>query len=291
MRSPLIQRWMGGGRMLRTEVAHTATATPVDSQGTAVVGARELSVRYRSKTGTVDVLNRVTLSVQAGEFISIIGPSGCGKSTILHALAGLLPASATTAGTMWRDEGGGLGYLFQRETLLPWRRVLDNIAIPLELRGVPRAERLERARILMARYGLSGFEDHYPGQLSGGMRQRVLLMRTLIYAPRTVFLDEPLGSLDAQTRLTLQEEVKERWRESGSTFVLVTHDLDEAIALSTRILLIGGRPGHICAEYPVALPRTESIIEARSQPEFLALERQLWAHLREEAQRQHANAR
>lgn len=273
--------------MSRSDGTSVLEITAAPSVTPMTCGVRDLSVRYPTKKGAIAVLDRVTFSVEPGEFLSIIGPSGCGKSTILNVLAGLLPTRAIVSGAMWRDEQHGLGYLFQRETLLPWRRVLENVAVPLEVRGVSRSERLERARTLMSRYGLAGFEDHYPGQLSGGMRQRVLLMRTLIYAPGIVFLDEPLGSLDAQTRLTLQEEVKARWRESGSTFVLVTHDLDEAIALSTRILLVSGRPGHIRAEYPVDLPPTESIIEARSLPAFLALERQLWADLRQEAGGQH----
>jgi NitT/TauT family transport system ATP-binding protein len=267
----------GGGRMLRIEEPPTIRA--VETLPTPVLAAHDLAIWYGTSS---PVLAAFSLTVGQGEFVSIIGPSGSGKSTALNALAGILPPSAHVSGTIDHPDGGALGYLFQRETLLPWRRVIDNVAVPLELRGAPKRERQERARAMIARYGLEGFERHYPSQLSGGMRQRVLLMRTLIYEPAVVFLDEPLGSLDAQTRLSLQEELRRMRGATGGTFVLVTHHLDEAIALGTRIVVLGGKPARVRAEYAVDLPTGESIMELRGHPAFRDLARQLWEDLRTE---------
>lgn len=270
---------MGRGPVLRTRTeGHPAPVWDVPSS-TSTIDAHGLSVTYHGKQGSLQVLRDINLSVRTGEFVSLIGASGSGKSTLLNGLAGILPASATVTGDVVLGHSVDMGYLFQRETLLPWRRIIDNVALPLELRGVSRAERRHRARELISRYGLTGFESHYPSQLSGGMRQRVLLMRTLIYQPELIFLDEPLGSLDAQTRIVLQGELRQIWRDSGRTFVLVTHDLTEAIALSTRIVLLGGKPGRVSQEYVVDLPATESQIELRTCAAFVDLERQIWADL------------
>lgn len=267
--------------MLRIEEppAIREQTAPPDDLPAPVLAARSLAIRYGASP---PVLADFSLTVRRGEFVSIIGPSGSGKSTILNALAGILSPIAQISGTIIPPDGGALGYLFQRETLLPWRRVLDNVAVPLELRGVPKHERQERARAMIARYGLEGFEGHYPSQLSGGMRQRALLMRTLIYEPAVVFLDEPLGSLDAQTRLTLQEELRHIRGATGGTFVLVTHDLDEAIALGTRVVVLGGKPARVRAEYTVDLPTDEAIMALRNRPAFRDLSRQLWEDLRTE---------
>lgn len=240
-----------------------------------VVRFQDVSVRY----GSTPALDRMSGCVWPGEFVSLVGPSGCGKSTLLNAIAGILPQGAFRDGVVSVDRTEGLAYLFQKETLLPWRRVLGNVELPLELRGVDARERRGRARELIEQYGLAGFERHYPSQLSGGMRQRVLLMRTLIYHPRLVLLDEPLGSLDAQTRIQLQEELRRLRQVHAQTFVLVTHDLGEAIALSTRILVLGGRPGSLRAEYEVSLPEELSVLERRRTPEFRRLEQQIWEDL------------
>lgn len=246
------------------------------------VEARDVSVRYGADKAHTTALRNVSLSVRAGEFVSLVGPSGCGKSTLLNAIAGLLPSGATVSGSVSVERGGGIAYLFQKETLLPWRRVLGNVELPLELRRVPAAARRARARRLIEQYGLGGFEQHYPAQLSGGMRQRVLLMRTLIYEPRIVFLDEPLGSLDAQTRISLQDELRRLWRAHGQTFILVTHDLSEAIALSNRIVVLGGRPGTLRSEYDVSLPHDLPVLALRRLPGFRALEDEIWNDLAEE---------
>ncbi len=274
---------MGRGQVLRTNPSRVALLSQDTGLGPSTIDAQAVSVTYNGKQGSLRVLQDIDLSVRSGEFVSLIGASGCGKSTLLNALAGILPASATVTGDVVLGDGVQLGYLFQRETLLPWRRVIDNVALPLELRGVGRAERRQRAQELISRYGLGGFERHYPAQLSGGMRQRVLLMRTLIYQPELIFLDEPLGSLDAQTRIVLQGELRQIWRESGRTFILVTHDLTEAIALSTRIILLGSNPGHISKEYLVDLPETESQMELQTSAAFVDLEREIWADLSRES--------
>ena len=175
--------------------------------------------------------------------------------------------------------GASFGYVFQKDTLLPWRTVLHNVALPLELRGVRRAEREERAARLLAQFGLAGFERSYPRQLSGGMRQRTLLARTLVYEPDLLLLDEPLGALDAQTRLQLQEELREVCRTLGKTCVLVTHDLDEAISLSERVILLSVRPAAVQRVYPADLPRDLPLMELRSTEAFARLRLDIWQEL------------
>jgi NitT/TauT family transport system ATP-binding protein len=204
--------------------------------------------RFTSRRTDTLAIDDVTLSIDTGEFVSFVGPSGCGKSTLLNLAAGLLsPDSGVIEfdGAPLSGPNDRVGYLTQEDALLPWRSVLSNVALPLEVRRLPRAERHSAAREALLKVGLHKFEHHLPHQLSGGMRKRVALARTLVYRPRTLLLDEPFGALDAQTRLTMQNELRTIAREAGLTVVLVTHDLNEAIALSDRIVAFSRRPARV----------------------------------------------
>jgi NitT/TauT family transport system ATP-binding protein len=234
--------------------------------------------------GAQHVLGGVDLAVAPGEFVGIVGPSGSGKSTIFNCIAGLV---APTSGTVALDDvpvrgpSRDVAYMLQKDLLLPWRTALDNVTLGLEIRGHGRAAARALAQESFARYGLGGREDAYPRQLSGGMRQRVALIRTLVVEPRLVMLDEPFSALDYQTRLLLQTDVARIVREKGCTTILVTHDIEEAVALCDRVVVLGGSPARIIAEHRVALtldgPRTP--LAAREAPEFGPLHRRIWAEL------------
>jgi NitT/TauT family transport system ATP-binding protein len=200
------------------------------------------------RSGATRAIEGVSFSVRKGSFVALIGPSGCGKTTLLNLIAGLLPAdqgSVIYDGAPVRGPNARVGYLTQLDALLPWRSVLGNVTLPLEIRQVPRRERIEAAVAIIKRVGLEGFERHFPGQLSGGMRKRVALARTLIYRPETLLLDEPFSALDAQTRVVIQRQLQTLAHELGLTIVLVTHDLNEAIALSDTIIVFSRRPARI----------------------------------------------
>jgi ABC-type nitrate/sulfonate/bicarbonate transport system ATPase subunit len=189
---------------------------------------------FRKNGTNVAALSETNLAVEEGRFASIIGPSGCGKSTLFHIIAGLMTPTAgdvTVDGQSIVGKAGTVGYMLQKDLLLPWRTILDNIILGLEIRGIPRAQAVERALPLMKKYGLGGFETHYPTELSGGMRQRAALLRTLLYDRDILLLDEPFGALDAQTRLSMQNWLLEIWSDFGKTVLFVTHDIDEAVYL------------------------------------------------------------
>jgi NitT/TauT family transport system ATP-binding protein len=230
----------------------------------------------------VTACEHVDLTVRRGEFLAIVGPSGCGKSTLLNMAAGLLRPSAGAVfyrGVPVPDPNTDVGYLTQRDTLLPWRTTEDNVALALELRSVPRTERMRRAHDWLARVGLSGFARSYPAQLSGGMRRRACLARTLAYEPETILMDEPFGALDAQLRLVMHDELLKLWAATGKTIVFVTHDLSEAITLADRVAVFSPRPGRIRAIEPVDLPRPRDVFRIRFDPAFGALHDRLWSYL------------
>jgi NitT/TauT family transport system ATP-binding protein len=232
--------------------------------------------------GETRALERVSLTVNDGEFVSIVGPSGCGKSTMLNVIAGLLaPAEGGTSVTGIENDGAGsrIGYMFQKDTLLPWATALDNICLPMDVKG---ARDSHKARALIQMVDLTGFEAHYPRQLSGGMRKRVQLARLLAQDPEVLLMDEPFGALDAQTRLIIQEEFLKIWERQRKTVLFVTHDLQEAIALSDRVVLISARPGRVKATYAVNLPRPRRVEEVMANPRFIALFQEIWASLKQE---------
>jgi len=231
-------------------------------------------------------VSRVSFDIHDKEFVAIVGPSGCRKSTILNMIGALVPPSSGEILVDGRPVGAnpppGVGYVFQKDTVFPWRTVERNIALGLEYRGVPAAERAARVREAIALAGLEGFEDAFPATLSGGMRQRVALMRSLVVDPDVLLMDEPFGALDTHTKLTLHAELLALWQAKHQTVVFVTHDLSEAITLADRIVVMTRRPGRIKCIYDVALPRPRDVIRLRESAEYLAAYGQIWHALGEE---------
>ena len=227
-----------------------------------------------------------TLSVAPGEFVSVVGPTGCGKSTLLNIAAGLLAPSSGVVESFGEPVNGvnkRSGYMFQGEALLPWRCALDNVVAGLEFAGVERAQACEQGREWMKRVGLSGFEDRYPHQMSGGMRTRTMLAQTLIRDPDLILMDEPFSALDIQTRQLMENEVLELWMAKRKAVLFITHDLDEAIAMSDRVVVLSAGPGtHPIGEFVIDLPRPRDVAEVRMQPRFIELHGAIWAVLRDE---------
>ena len=227
-------------------------------------------------------LEAVDLVIERGEFVTIVGPSGCGKSSLLTLISGLGFPSAGRIRIDGREITGTdreVGFITQQDNLFPWRTLIDNVALPLELAGIPAAARYREAQRWINRVGLDGFEQAYPYQLSGGMRQRVNIIRTLIYEPSVILMDEPFGPLDAQTRLTLQALLLSIWESQRSTVLFVTHDLTEAIGLADRVVLMSARPGRIVRIDRVTIPRPRDIFYIHDLPEFRQLYDALWHEL------------
>ena len=248
-------------------------------------------VTIRFFTG-VEAVHEVSLEVANGEFVAILGPSGCGKSTVLNAIADLLePSVCEVTGGILIDgvehrqrsrRDANLGYVFQRDALLPWQTLLENTQVGLAIRGVPKEQRVARASQLMEMAGLAGFESYYPHQVSGGMRQRASLVRTLAYDPQTILMDEPFGALDAQNRMLLQAELLRIWQRTPRTILFVTHDLAEAIVLAQRVVVMSRRPGRVKAIHTIELPYPRDIFALRGSSEFARIERTIWEALRDE---------
>jgi NitT/TauT family transport system ATP-binding protein len=235
--------------------------------------------------GEIEALHEASFTVAEGEFVALIGPSGCGKSTLLNMVSGLMqPTSGTIRydGVVVEEINTRVGYMTQNETLLPWRSVADNISVPLEIRGMPKAARRSAIDQIIEMVGLTGFAAHYPSQLSGGMRKRVQLARTLVYEPETLLMDEPFGSLDPLLKLVVQEELLRIWEHSRKTVLYVTHDLGEAISLADRVIVFTRRPATISAIFTIDLPRPRDIGVLRGTPAFATLYEHLWEALRGE---------
>lgn len=249
-----------------------------------------VTVRFATPSGAVHtVMTDISLTVEAGTFVAIIGSSGCGKTTLLNAGAGLLvpPAGQVRAfGEPLAGVNPHAAYLFQQDALLPWRTVLENVMLGLIFRAVPAAEAAATARRWLARVGLAPFEDRFPHQLSGGMRKRAAIAQAWIVNPRILLMDEPFGALDVQTRQIMENELLELWQETRKTVLFVTHDLEEAIALADRVIVLSTGPARIKGDYGIGLPRPRDVAEIRLNPEFTALYRRIWADLREEVMKQ-----
>jgi NitT/TauT family transport system ATP-binding protein len=245
--------------------------------GTAV-DVRNLSVRFHSKRSTTTALDDVTMRVEAGEFISIVGPSGCGKSTLLKVVAGLVKPSEGAV-SLFGDAVNGpqrnIGFAFQRAALLEWRGVRKNILLQAEIRGIDKAKAARRADELIELTGLKGFEKALPHELSGGMQQRVALCRALLHEPPVLLMDEPFGALDALTREQLNAELNKIWRETGTTILLVTHSIPEAVFLGTRVEVMSPRPGRLMRTLPVDLPRERDYAQVMTDPRFGSLTREI----------------
>lgn len=243
-----------------------------------------VSKTFKRNGQAIVALEALDLSIAEGEFVSIVGPSGCGKSTFLHMVGGFEPRSGgtiTLAGTPVSRPGPDRGMLFQDYALFPWRTVMGNVTWSLEVKRIPKAQRVVLARKYIEMVGLKKFENAYPAELSGGMRQRVALARTLVYEPQMLLMDEPFGALDAQTRELMQEELTDIWQANRRTVLFVTHDIEEALYLSDRVIVFTARPGRIKADIRVNLarPRSPSI---RKSTEFIEYYTQIWDMLRNE---------
>jgi ABC-type nitrate/sulfonate/bicarbonate transport system ATPase subunit len=232
-----------------------------------------LGVTFPTPNGVFRAVAPLDLRIESGRFVSLVGPSGCGKSTLFNVIAGLLQP---TEGRVLIDNQdatgtiGRVGYMLQKDLLLTWRSVVDNVILGMEIQGMPRREARERALPLLKKYGLAGFEHLYPNSLSGGMRQRAALLRTLLFDTDVILLDEPFGALDAQTKQQMQEWLLQLWNDFKKTVVFVTHDVDEAIFLSDEIHVMGTRPGRILESIPITLPRPR-LRAVSISPEFVAI--------------------
>ena len=236
--------------------------------------------------GRYTAVKDATLRVQPGEFLSVVGPTGCGKSTLLNVAAGLLAPSAGSVSVFGEPLAGlnrKAGYLFQTEALLPWRTALDNVTAGLEFRGVDVAEARRDAEQWLRRVGLRGHGGRYPHQLSGGMRKRVALAQTLILGPQIILMDEPFSALDIQTRQLMENELLELWSADRKSVVFITHDLEEAISLSDRVVVLSAGPeSHPIGEFAIDLPRPRDVAEIRMTPRFIELHTRIWQTMKEE---------
>jgi len=251
-------------------------------EGRGILDVAGLTLAFRAKTGRTEVLSDLSFSLADGSWTTCLGPSGCGKTTLLRVLAGLLEPDDGTIRLRGREtrQTEAMAYLPQEETLLPWRRALGNAVLAAEVLRHPRADALREARALFERFGLANAEELYPRELSGGMRQRVAVIRTYLAHREILLLDEPLGALDPLTRTTLQEWLLDVWRELGKTVLLVTHDVEEALLLSDRVLVLSPRPARVRCAIEAELPRPRS----RAEPAFVSQKEELLRLLTEEAE-------
>jgi NitT/TauT family transport system ATP-binding protein len=252
------------------------------------VSRQERSARYTA-------IRDATLVVAPGEFVSVVGPTGCGKTTLLNVAAGLLEPSTgkvLVRGEPLQGVNAHAGYLFQSEALMPWRDALENVMAGLQFRGVPRHEAEAAGRDWLKRVGLGGFGDRYPHQLSGGMRKRVSLAQTLILNPQILLMDEPFSALDVQTRQLMENELLELWSADRKSVVFITHDLEEAIALSDRVVVLSAGPEtRVIGEFAIDLPRPRDVAEIRLTPRFIELHREIWHRMKDEVLKGYARQR
>lgn len=253
-----------------------------------VLDIREVGKSFPVAGGTpIRALDSISLSVSEGEFVSIIGPSGCGKSTLFNIVGGLITefeGSVHVDGHEIRGPHREIGMVFQEESTFPWRTALRNVELPLEIAGVPSGERSAKARQLLKLVGLEGFEDRHPREMSGGMRQRVSIARTLAFEPRIMLMDEPFGALDEQTRLLLGDKILKIWQDIRQTTLLITHNITEAVQMSDRVVVMSHRPGQIKRIIDIDLPRPRSSdnITDKAFGDYVGM---IWSDLREEASR------
>jgi NitT/TauT family transport system ATP-binding protein len=255
-----------------------------------------ITVTFAARTGSgaYTAVRDTTLRVAPGEFVSVVGPTGCGKSTLLNIAAGLLAPSAGTVRVQGEPLGGinrHAGYMFQSDALLPWLSALDNVALGLEYRGMAPAEVRERAQGWLERVGLSGHGHRYPHQLSGGMKKRAALAQTLILDPKILLMDEPFSALDIQTRQLMENELLELWSADRKSVVFITHDLEEAISLSDRVVVLSAGPAtHAMGEFAIDLPRPRDVAEIRLTPRFVELHRDIWHTMKDEVLKGYAQS-
>jgi len=249
------------------------------------VEIRNLDVRFGWGANQVEAVSDVNIDIKPGEFVSILGPSGCGKSTLLNVVAGFVKRTSGNVqvdGAEVQGPGAERGMVFQQYSLFPWMTVRKNVEFGLKMQGRPRSEREAAARTLLGLAGLLAFENHYPEQLSGGMKQRVGIVRALATSPQVLLMDEPFGALDAQTRVVMQQILTNMWQRFRLSVLFITHDIDESIFLSDKVYVMTARPGRIKAEIEVPLPRPR-VAEMTTSPEFMQLRQQLHELIREES--------
>jgi NitT/TauT family transport system ATP-binding protein len=258
-----------------------------------MLSLNNLTKRFFSRDRVIEAIEDISIDIERGEFITMVGPSGCGKSTILNIVSGLMrptQGAVEVEGVPVQGVTRDVGYVTQQHNLMPWRTLLDNVAFPLEIAGVPKSERYDHASRLLKMVGLTGFEKSYPHELSGGMRQRGNIVRTLIYSPKVMLMDEPFGPLDAQTRVILQDQLLEIWSHTGVTVIFITHDLHEAIGLGDRVVLLSARPGTIVRIDKVPLARPRDIFRMHDSGEFRDLYDSIWAELERQVRRDKVEA-
>ena len=268
-----------------TPLTAARPAAPTNADGILVV--KDVTKRFPTPEGSVLAVDNVSLSVRQGEFLAVIGPSGCGKSTLFNVVGGLLTeydGNVSVAGERIKGPHASVGMVFQEESTFPWRTVIENVAFPLEIEGMGKTQRHEKARHFINMVGLNGFENRYPNELSGGMRQRVSLARTLASEPKILLMDEPFAALDEQTRLLLGDKVLQIQQELKQTTLLITHNITEAVQLSDRIMVMTYRPGKIkrIVDIDLPRPRNSDIVGSDAFGHYVA---QIWSDLREEASR------
>ncbi|WP_064684681.1 ABC transporter ATP-binding protein [Rhizobium bangladeshense] len=269
------------------ELAVVKPAPPTTHPGQAkpMVSIDSVTMSFGAYVAVEDV----NLSVSDGEFLAIVGPTGCGKSTILNAIAGLLkPASGTVSidGQPVRGVQNNIGYLFQQDALLPWKTAIENVELGPMFKGIGAADRREEAVRWLAKVGLKGFEHRYPHQLSGGQRKRVQMAQALITGPKVILMDEPFSALDIHTRHLMQNELLRLWQEERRAVVMITHDLEEAIALGDRVVVLAAGPrSRVIDSFPVNLERPRDVAEIKLDPRFMDLYRNIWASLRGEVEK------
>ena len=275
----------------------TAPAVATIRTGAAALAFERVTCAFAGKTPgeRYTAVADASLAIDEGEFVSVVGPTGCGKSTLLNVAAGLLaPSSGRTlvAGRPLEGINVRAGYMFQADALMPWRNTLDNVTAGLEFRGVRHETAVVRAREWLARVGLTGFEDRYPHQLSGGMRKRVALAQMLILDPQILLMDEPFSALDIQTRQLMENELLDLWSVNRKSVLFITHDLEEAIALSDRVVVLSAGPAtHPIGEFAIDLPRPRDVAEIRLSQHFVELHEAIWQVLKSEVLKGYAQGK
>jgi NitT/TauT family transport system ATP-binding protein len=274
------------------EASLSTTNTMAASKTAPAMRLDGVGVSYRFERGSYSAIERADLTVEDGEFLSIVGPTGCGKSTLLNLAAGLIAPSAgriEVLGRPLRGLNGSAGYLFQADALFPWKTALENVAIGLEVAGITPSEARMRARAWLARVGLSAFAGRYPHMLSGGQKKRVALAQVLIRDPKILLMDEPFGPLDAQTRQIMGNLLLDLWSADRKAVLFVTHDLEEAIALSDRVVVMSAGPNaRIIGDWRISLPRPRDTADVKLEPAFHEIHREIWMKLKEEVGKTYA---
>jgi NitT/TauT family transport system ATP-binding protein len=262
--------------------------SPTASIADAAIAIEDVTLRFTTPDGhMMTAIRDFTMTVARGEFACVVGPTGCGKSTTLNLVTSLLRPTTGTVSVMGRPVDSisrDIGFVFQTDALFPWRSVIDNVAAGPQYRGASKADAYALARDWIARVGLSRFEQHYPHQLSGGMRKRVALAQTFINQPKILLMDEPFSALDVQTRTLMQDELLTLWSELNASVVFVTHDLEEAVALADKVYVLTAGPGTVKSVYRIDLPRPRVMADIRYDPRFVEIARVIWGDLREEVQ-------